>query len=268
MKGLLSLPTSLLLLLLSSGAPSQSTNEEELPAQWPHNLPPHVKYWPEDPPYRRRDLEAIQDHILRGHVPVAVKKMSGDESEKFYPEYWGYHEQGKQYTMSGENMGSSIAGRSLREEFAEEEAKLFINASAQLSFRPAFKVHSEQEISLIERGLSGGGAGARGGRSAAAALSVLEKRDFQCPAGTSACANIAAPNLCCATGETCFTIADTGLGSVGCCPSGANCAGSITCAPGNTPCASNIGGGCCIPGYNCAGIGCKCIILTKTSCMC
>jgi len=235
----LALPTSLLLLILSS-IPAHAGDDDQSPAQWPYNRPPHVKYYPGDPPYRRRDLESIQEHILAGHAPVAVRKMSSDDSEKFFPEYWGFREQVNQFPVLGSGSSSGGMRTNLRKEFEEEEAWLLANASVQLSFRPAYLVHTRHGKSLT-------------GRDSAAALALLEKRE--CPTGTSTCSN--APNLCCATGEVCVSITDTGLGSIGCCPSGATCTGTITCAAGNTPCASNIGGGCCIQGYVCAGVGCE-----------
>lgn len=260
LQNFIALPPSLLLLLVSNASPSQAANDNQSPEQWLYNRPPHVKYFPEDPPHRRRDLEEIQEHISAGHAPVAVKKMSVDESEKFFPEYWGFQDYGNQYAMFKEPSGRA-AGNALRKEFEGEEAILLVNASAPLSFRPAFVVHKTQEKSLNKRDTPA--IAALGLRNAAAALALLEKRDFQCPTGTFPCNQISAPNLCCATGEVCFTIPDTGLGTVGCCPSGASCSGSITCAAGNTPCGSKMGGGCCIPGYVCAGIGCESLNLVR-----
>src|SRR5271154_7173438 len=89
----LALPTSLLLLLISNPTPAHSENEDQSPAQWPNDRSAHAKYSLEDSPHRRRELEAIQSHISAGHAPVAVKKMSEDESEMFFPEYWGFREQ-------------------------------------------------------------------------------------------------------------------------------------------------------------------------------
>lgn len=260
LQNILALPPSLLLLLVSNASLSRAANDDQSPEQWLYNRPSHIKYFPEDPPHRRRDLEEIQEHILAGHAPVAVKKMSVDENEKFFPEYWRFQDYGNQHAMFKRPSGGA-AVNALRKEFEEEEASLLVNASAPLSFRPAFAVHKTQEMSLNKR--DNLAIAALGARNAAAALAFLEKRDFQCPGGTSPCNNIAAPNLCCAMGEVCFTIPDTGLGTVGCCPSGANCSGNITCAAGNTPCGSDIGGGCCIPGYVCAGIGCELLKLLQ-----
>jgi progranulin len=252
----LALPTSLLLLLLSSPTAAHAENEDQSPAQWPNDRPMHIKYSPEDSSHRRQELEAIQSHISVGHAPVAVKKMSEDESEMFFPEYWRFREQVDQFAIFGDGPADGSPGWSLRKEFEEEDAMLLTNASTVLSMRPAFLVRAKQEISLSQRDIQAFAVRrVKGGRSAAAALALLEKRQFECPTGTSACSN--APSLCCATGEACVTVTDTGIGSIGCCPSGYTCSGTIQCVAGNNPCASDIGGGCCIPGDVCATVGCK-----------
>ncbi len=89
-------------------------------------------------------------------------------------------------------------------------------------------------------------------------LSVFQKRDYQCPSGTSACTAIARPNSCCAVGSTCQIIVNVGLGDVGCCPAEETCGGSVSECGGNgyTDCPNNPGGGCCIPGYGCDDEGC------------
>lgn len=253
----LALPTSLLLLLLSSPTPAHSENEDQSPAQWPNERLANVKYSPEDLPRRKRELEAIQSHILAGHVPVAVKKMSEDESEKFLPEYWGFREQVDQFANFGNGPVDGSSSWSLRKEFEEEEARMLVNASTVLSMRPPFLVRARKENILSRRDIQAVRR-ANGGRSIAAVLAILEMRQYACPVGTSACSN--APSLCCATGETCVTVTDTGIGTIGCCPAGYSCSGTIHCVAGNTPCASDIGGGCCIPGDVCATVGCKIIL--------
>ena len=95
-------------------------------------------------------------------------------------------------------------------------------------------------------------------RSPREALAVLEKRIFQCPTNTFDCSSIGRPNSCCAQGEVCNIIQDTGLGDVACCPANAQCSGNLlNCDLGFTKCSDNLGGGCCIPQYVCIDIGCK-----------
>jgi progranulin len=248
----LGLPASILFLIASQATSAQSVENEQSPTQWPWNLPPHVRYWPEDPPHRRRDLEDIEEHLSLGRSPVGVMKMSPDEGEKFYMEYWQFEGPLEQ---SGLHDAPSQALRGRNE---LDEAILLANASATVSWRPAFALHTEQDPdSLGSEDLRAHGA--LEARNFAAALAVLEKRGFTCPTGTSNCSGIGYPNSCCAAGETCFSITDTGLGPVGCCPTESNCGGFITsCNSPNTPCAEPeySGGGCCIPNYVCAGVGC------------
>jgi hypothetical protein len=95
-------------------------------------------------------------------------------------------------------------------------------------------------------------------RSQHSRRSVLAKRAFECPAGTRDCAGIGRPTSCCAQGETCQLVPDTGLGDVGCCAAGKTCAGAVrNCEAGYAACAASIGGGCCIPNYECVAMGCK-----------
>lgn len=251
---LLLLPSSLLVLLFTSPSSSTTHHNEETPIShanfstpsWPYNLPPHVKYWPEDPSYRRRDLEAVQTLLGSGHVPIAVKKMGVDESEKFWPHYWGFEEI---QHLSHPGSADFDGGNSIRKDYEQEKNQLLFNSSKTINVTPPFALHAdfdEAPASLLDRR-----------RGAADALAILQ-RGFQCPSGTSSCSGIGYPNSCCATGETCVVITDTGLGPVGCCESGSNCGGTIsTCAADSTACPDSLGGGCCISGYTCSGVGCK-----------
>lgn len=62
--------------------------------QWPYDLPPHVKYYPEDERLVRRNLEAQER--LETQSPVGVRKMSDDEGEMFFLEYWGFEVEGRE----------------------------------------------------------------------------------------------------------------------------------------------------------------------------
>ncbi|MCJ1428245.1 hypothetical protein MMC29_006153 [Sticta canariensis] len=74
-------PTPLLLLI--AGLPARTLSLE---TKWPYNLPPHMKYYPEDEALVRRNM-GIQEK-LASQRPIGVHKMSGDEGEMFFPEYW------------------------------------------------------------------------------------------------------------------------------------------------------------------------------------
>ncbi|KAH6712810.1 hypothetical protein BKA61DRAFT_484723 [Leptodontidium sp. MPI-SDFR-AT-0119] len=246
----LSLPTSILLLIAShTTAHSPSADQSSSPSieQWPYNLPPHVKFWPEDPPSRRRDLEAIEEHIRLGRKPVGVMKMSDDDGEKFYMEYWQFEGELEQ-TGLFEPQTPNTALR--RRDKLDEEETLSGNETLIMQFKPPFMLHTESAFTAEELK-------AREILNAAGVLAALEKRDFTCPTGTSDCSGIGFPGSCCTTNEVCFKITDTGLGRVGCCPAGASCGGTITtCDAPNTPCSAALGGGCCIPNFSCVEGGC------------
>jgi progranulin len=245
-RSILFLPTSLLLFLVASSPDAAFTAEgfQSPQIERPRGFPAHAKFFPEDPPTRRRDLEAVQEHILAGHVPVAIKKMGEDESEMFFPEYWGFVEP-----------DSSVQFSLFKDREGDDDATLLANASLP---KPAFAFHTNKENSLTEQAPLDSRIRALGARHPAVALALLKERGFQCPGNTSACTSIGYPNLCCGTDDGCFVITDTGLGPVGCCPQGATCAGTISsCEANNTPCPSSLGGGCCLPGYTCAGVGCE-----------
>jgi hypothetical protein len=174
-------------------------------------------------------------------------KMSPDPNEKFYMEYWQFESDLGSQQTSMQDPGSVA----LKERDLEDEVILSANSSATIPFRPPFNLHTEDEEAVQDLRAKRALAGRR-------ALAMLENRDFACPTGTQACLGINAPYSCCGTDENCFTVPDTGLGKVGCCPKGATCGGTITnCNGPNTPCPQDMGGGCCIPNYLCAGVGCK-----------
>lgn len=227
---ILNLPASLLLLLVSRPETSKAIDDNQSPAQqWPYNLPQHVKYWPEDPPFRRRDLETLNEQNLAKRNPIGVRKLSVDEGEKFYPEYWQF---------AGRSNSPSILDR-------DSQETTYTNAS---TFKLPLALHDIGQASSRR---------ARG-RDSARALAVLERRAYQCPSGTTSCTSVGRPNSCCESDETCYIITDTGLGDVGCCPNGSSCSGvEIGCGTGYTACPDNTGGGCCSPGFVCDGLGCE-----------
>lgn len=233
---LFALPASIILLITTSPVIISS---EDL--QWPHNLPPHMKYYPEDEVFVKRQID-VQKQLQR--QPVAgMRKMSNDPGEKFFFDYWTF-------APSNEDCGnaSAISNRT-SESSTQLRPDRFSDISSNL-FEPAFPLHSDQGYSnppILPRHL----------RSSPFGHSLFDKRAFQCPNGTLACTSIGEPNSCCGVGESCEVIEDTGLGSVGCCPVGQTCGGSLTtCPSGYTSCPNNPGGGCCIPGYACYDVGC------------
>ncbi|KAG4435549.1 hypothetical protein IFR05_008960 [Cadophora sp. M221] len=186
----LSLPASILLLIVThTTAHSPSVDSPSTPSaeQWPYNLPPHVKFWPEDPPSRRRDLEAIEEHIRLGREPVGVMKMSDDEGEKFYMEYWQFEGELEQKGLFEPQ--TSNAGLRRRDNL--EEGSFPGNDTLIVQFKPPFMLHTESTFTAEELK-------AREILNAAGVLAALEKRDFTCPTGTSDCSGIGFSGSCCA----------------------------------------------------------------------
>ncbi|KFY50416.1 hypothetical protein V495_00275 [Pseudogymnoascus sp. VKM F-4514 (FW-929)] len=229
---LLALPPSLI--LLSSHAISAHAHRNGAALPPPAHLPE---------PQLIQKREAIAARIGSGTKPVKVRKMSEDEGEMFFNEYWGFEARDEE---GGGQQGEEDASLRLRREYQDEDTIALGNSSAILPFRPAFAIH-EAESSDAPPGLEN--AKAQYHRSSRA-LAALRKRAFQCPTGTSACTSISQPNYCCASSESCVSITDTGLGPVGCCPAGQSCKGDIThCAAGQTACPQSLGGACCVPGF-------------------
>jgi len=210
---LLTLPSAVIVLLVATTSSAEP--------QWPHNIPKHLKYFPEEEIHAKRSLEIQQR--LQHERPVGVKKMSLDEGEMFMLENWifasdarGQPSEPSDYTDLG---NGTLQARSPLRPLAEDD---FL---ARLHMRD-----------------------------------VLLKRQFACPEGTRSCSSIGAPDVCCGTTATCINVdGNTDAGSVGCCPQGRACAGSVNCdtSRGYSACPGSPNGGCCLPGFQCQGIGCK-----------
>ncbi|KAH7401597.1 hypothetical protein BKA66DRAFT_405692 [Pyrenochaeta sp. MPI-SDFR-AT-0127] len=75
---LLSLPPTMILLLCATPLRAEP--------QWPHNLPRHMKYFPEDEAHAKRGI-SIQERLQK-EKPIGIKKMSADEGEMFMLQNW------------------------------------------------------------------------------------------------------------------------------------------------------------------------------------
>ena len=218
---LLALPPAILSLLLDTACAAE--------LQWPHNLPKHMKYFPEEEDHVKRSLD-VQARLKR-EKPIGVRKMSNDEGEMFFLDNWIF---------------ATDVQATEKHSQPEELANLTTRIDSPL--RP----HAEDSLasSLLRF----------------RARSALLQRDFKCPQGTNDCSSIGAPNSCCSPDATCITVEDTGYGSVGCCSSGQSCSGEISCDTDNgyTSCPNSPNGGCCLPGYNCQDVGCKSCSCTRT----
>ncbi|KAF2155638.1 hypothetical protein K461DRAFT_274653 [Myriangium duriaei CBS 260.36] len=165
----------------------------------------------------------------RSRQPIGVRKMSDDEGEMFFLDYW--------------QLDPLASRASIQSDLTDT------GNSTYQPFNPPLSPHSDSYHSSKSLRIA----------------HQLFKRDFQCPTNTFACTSIGQPNNCCANGETCISVQDTGLGPVGCCPQGQSCGGAVaSCntAQGYSSCPGSPNGGCCIPGYSCQGVGC---VLTGTS---
>ena len=208
---------------------------------WPYNLPSDANYSPEDEPIMRK-RELAQERLQNERV-VGVKKMSLDEGEMFFPEYWTFE-------SDVAPNGALIRRRHWDDGF--DALDEYSNTSTPQTLWPVFALHTDEQIS--QNPLSRRFFPEHFRRQ-------LEKR-FQCPSGTSACTSIDRPNVCCATDETCVLASNTGLGDAGCCPDGETCGNTVSsCQSGYTSCPNNPGGGCCIPGSACLDTGC---VITST----
>lgn len=232
------------LLLMIASAPTQTLSLE---AQWPYNLPPHMKYFPEDEALVRRNT-GIQKKLAKQR-PIGVHKMSGDQGEMFFPEYWVFDEADDASTTIKERKRTLPLRLSSIHE-GRDALGNGANATVLQSLQAPFSLHSDQQTesrSILRRLY----------RSPRAMLYRLEERDFRCPGDTASCTSINRTNSCCPTGETCQLITNTGLGDVGCCAVGQTCSAQVSsCQQGYKSCPGSSGGGCCIPGYDCVGIGC------------
>ena len=198
-----------------------------------------------------------QYEILRRNEDIAsrlaqtpihgVRKMSTDEGEKFFLDYWSFVDE-TQGCLSERDMVDANDERQHQYDSVDREmyhsSNLFHPRS--FPFQPSFG----WEAAAV--------ANSNSNSSPWIGRILLEQRDFRCPSGTQACTSIGRSDRCCSTGDTCELVTDTGSGDVGCCPNGETCSGVVGSCPSQyTTCSSALGGGCCIPGYECVSGGCK-----------
>ena len=193
-------------------------------------------------PNDSQDADAILQHnaLIESYLsqkPVrGVRKMTDDEGEKFFLDYWLFDEAYTAGNTSGiDGSPSQIQPPSL-------------NTTEKVDFQPRsypFRPSYPSNLEVDRRGWS-------------EHFSPLLRREFKCPAGTYGCTSIDRADSCCSSSDTCVLVTDTGSGDVGCCPKGDTCSGTIgSCQDGYASCSSSLGGGCCIPGYECVSGGCE-----------
>ena len=236
-------PLSLLLLITSWPA---QTEAKDSPSPWPREL--SFKMDLPSPVSHVDKRHSDPQKIARGQQPVGVRKMSGDESEMFFMEYWQIDAKLSDADNLSYRDRNRQAIRSHGPDLVESAVLDLQNASIPHTLGAPFALHTERRIisnPLLRRLPQG--------------LSLLGERAFQCPSGTSSCTSINRPDSCCPSGEYCQLITDSGQGDVGCCGQEQSCSQQVAgCQQGYSSCPGAQGGGCCIPGYVCVGVGCKC----------
>ena len=202
--------------------------------------------WSKDPLAGRESSwghggEAVsqQDDYIEGGLllqPAKVRKMSPDEGEMFFPEYWGTSQSSNLEPVERQRIQLAEDG-----DWANSTATLI---QAPFALHEVENMNSQSYFSSFLR--------------SPRSLFAASKRDFHCPGGTSACTGIQRPNSCCPTEQTCQLIADNGNGDVGCCTDGDSCSQQVaSCQDTYVSCPGSQGGGCCLPGYSCSGVGCE-----------
>lgn len=230
---ILELPPSLLTVILLLPTAVQ-------PLSRPEYLQSHDGHSPQHGELLKRNYEAQQKLALQ--APAGVRKMSEDEGEKFFLDYWVFHEPD---TKSQPRTDDGVFFHNQRDAVDSGKASAWNKSSLDSpSLLPPTLLHENRSADI---GLTGWLFG----------RNVFE-RDFKCPSGTTSCAaSIDQPNFCCQNSDTCISVGST----AGCCPAGQTCGGSISScdtAQGYTSCPNNPNGGCCIPNYACQGVGCMC----------
>lgn len=185
--------------------------------------------------HNETDLSQRHEEISRRlarQEQVGIMKLSGDPSEKFYPEYWIFDHEAEDNIV---DFGPQSRSQLSRRDDAPRNMSLLL---------PPMRIHLNDHQSLSFLNLRH--------------FSSKRSNNYKCPGGTKSCAGINAPNKCCSTGSTCVQVKNTGHGTVGCCPPGESCSGvTADCLPGYKQCPVSSNGGCCVPGFQCDGTGCK-----------
>ena len=240
------------LLVLIADWPAQ-TGSSHVPALWLPKLRSFAEFRP-----LAADLTgkiSSKQSQIRDQQPVGARKMSDDESEMFFMEYWQYSTGPEHPEASFNGHGGKPLLQLNKREHLQGDGEFLQNASISYPLQPPFLLHSERFIG--DHSIS---------RRFPRALAIIGERAFQCPNGTSSCGSIGRPNTCCRSEEVCQLITNTGEGDVGCCRQGQSCNGDVSgCQQGYASCPGSGGGGCCIPGYSCVGVGCRSIYFSASS---
>ena len=229
-------------LLLAIVVAPVSLEASDIP--WPLNLGRSRWRSPNSPVVKY----VLPQKIVTEATPSKVRKMSADEGEMFFPEYWSFEAGSGDSSRPLFDIEQRIQ-RSPDYSVERDTEQPTANSSVLQSLQAPYALHSHEHFN----------AQAPIGRPLRSPRDIfsLDPRTFACPADTTACTSISRPNSCCPNGSSCQMVTDTGLGDVGCCGNGQSCGGQIAgCSNGDTSCPDGDGGGCCVAGYSCSGVGC------------
>lgn len=191
--------------------------------QLAHNLPKHMKYFPEEETHVKRSL-GVREKLERGEKPIGVKKMSIDEGEMFFLDSWIF-----------------------ASDMQESEEPVNITAQALSPLRP----HSEKGLfdsllrfrardALLKRGFR-----CPEGTNDCSSIGAPNS----CCGTDQNCISIEDTGYgtvgCCPKGQTC-------AGTITC-----------DTENGYTDCPDSLNGGCCLPGYSCQDVGCECLFCPR-----
>jgi hypothetical protein len=206
---LLSLPSTVLLLLCATASCAEP--------QWPHNVPKHLKYFPEDEIHAKRALDITER--LKHERPVGVKKMSVDEGEMFMLDNWIFASDLERRSESSIYGNDTCEARSPLRPLAEDDFFSRMRVRAALAKRQ-FACPSGTN-----------------------SCSSIGAPDVCCGTGSTCISVNNSPGVgsvgCCPQGQRC-------AGSISC-----------DTQNGYSSCPNAPNGGCCLPGFRCEGIGCK-----------
>jgi len=229
------LPTSLLLLIVSFPSPSPA-----LEVPWPRQRGILDHFAKRNRPVRR-DIDLPSPAAIQ--QPIGVRKMSEDEGEMFFPEYWNF---------GTPDDDASKHALDKRKPFLRDinlQSPDWMNGTLPSPLQAPFTLHDTQPpnfLTTFSHVLH-----------SPRAIFSLSKRDAQCPNNTVACSGINQPNSCCPAGDTCQPLT-IGSANVGCCAAGQSCSQQVApCQDNYVSCPGSSGGGCCLPGYACVGQICK-----------
>ncbi|KAF2035651.1 hypothetical protein EK21DRAFT_42203, partial [Setomelanomma holmii] len=270
------LPPAILLLLCATSSTAEP--------QWPHNVPRHLKYFPEDEAHARRGMD-IRER-MRHEKPVGVKKMGADEGEMFMLNSWIFASDLRRRSNHDSYGNKTCEAQSPLRPLAEDDffARMRIRAAlAKRQFACPMGTSSCSSIGAPDVCCGTGttcvnvnnspGVGSVGcclqGQTCAGSISCDTKNGYSsCPdapnggavGGTSTAYVNPSTSRAASPSSTAVIIVPTSLPASSTptpTPTPAS-SSAYTCSTGWFSCAASLGGGCCQNGRTCA-TGASCL---------